>query len=129
MNITPNTTETQIQKNTIALLKAMGWQFIAENEIQQYRDNTNQVVLKDVLLERLQALNSFEYKGNGYPFSAKNIAKAISSIDVPLNEGLGNANQKVTDQLLLGNAFEEVLSDGVRKSFSIKYIDEIFYII
>jgi len=123
MNITPNTTETQIQKNTIALLKAMGWQFIAENEIQQYRDNTNQVVLKDVLLERLQALNSFEYKGNRYPFSAKNLAKAISSIDVPLNEGLGNANQKVTDQLLLGNAFEEVLSDGVRKSFSINYID------
>lgn len=29
---TPNTTETQIQQNTIALLKAMGWQFIAENE-------------------------------------------------------------------------------------------------
>ncbi|SMN15063.1 hypothetical protein CRYPA_1126 [uncultured Candidatus Thioglobus sp.] len=26
-NTTPNTTETQIQKNTIDLLKAMGWQF------------------------------------------------------------------------------------------------------
>jgi type I restriction enzyme R subunit len=123
MNITPNTTEIQIQNNTIDLLKAMGWQYIAKDEIQHYRDNTNQVMLKDILLERLQALNSFEYKGNSYPFSAKNLAKAISSIDVPLNEGLGNSNQKITDQLLLGNAFEEVLSDGVRKSFSINYID------
>jgi hypothetical protein len=46
------------------------------------------------------------------------LAKAIASIDVPLDEGLSRANQKITDQLLLGNAFEEVLSDGVRKSFN-----------
>nr|WP_245396153.1 type I restriction endonuclease [Abyssogena phaseoliformis symbiont] len=81
------------------------------------------MILKDILLERLQVLNSFEYKNNRYLFSAKNLAKAIGSIDVPLNEGLSRSNQKITDQLLLGNAFEEVLSDGVRKSFSINYIN------
>jgi type I restriction enzyme R subunit len=80
-------------------------------------------VLKDILLKRLQVLNSFEYKNNRYLFSDKNLAKAIASIDVPLDEGLSRANQKITDQLLLGNAFEEVLSDGVRKSFNINYID------
>ena len=74
-NITPNTSENQIQKNTIALLKAMGWIYIDNKKaIHNYRENTNQVVLKDILLEKLQELNSFEYKGNKYPFSAKNIA-------------------------------------------------------
>ncbi|CAC9587106.1 Type I restriction-modification system, restriction subunit R (EC 3.1.21.3) [uncultured Gammaproteobacteria bacterium] len=119
----PETNERHLQNNTIALLKAMGWQFITPKEMRDYRDNTSQVVLKDILLKRLQVLNSFEYKNNRYLFSDKNLAKAIASIDVPLDEGLSRANQKITDQLLLGNAFEEVLSDGVRKSFNINYID------
>ncbi|CAC9541443.1 Type I restriction-modification system, restriction subunit R (EC 3.1.21.3) [uncultured Gammaproteobacteria bacterium] len=119
----PKTNEKHLQNNTIALLKAMGWQFITPKEMHDYRDNTSQVVLKDILLKRLQVLNSFEYKNNRYLFSDKNLAKAIASIDVPLDEGLSRANQKITDQLLLGNAFEEVLSDGVRKSFNINYID------
>ncbi len=123
MGTTPETNEKHLQNNTIALLKAMGWQFITPEEMHDYRDNTSQVVLKDILLKRLQVLNSFEYKNNRYPFSDKNLAKAIASIDVPLDEGLSRANQKITDQLLLGNAFEEVLSDGVRKSFNINYID------
>ncbi|CAB9542161.1 Type I restriction-modification system, restriction subunit R (EC [Bathymodiolus brooksi thiotrophic gill symbiont] len=123
MNLIPKTNEKHLQNNTIALLKAMGWQFITPKEMHDYRDNTSQVVLKDILLKRLQVLNSFEYKNNRYLFSDKNLAKAIASIDVPLDEGLSRANQKITDQLLLGNAFEEVLSDGVRKSFNINYID------
>ncbi|CAC9599583.1 Type I restriction-modification system, restriction subunit R (EC 3.1.21.3) [uncultured Gammaproteobacteria bacterium] len=123
MNLIPKTNERHLQNNTIALLKAMGWQFITPKEMRDYRDNTSQVVLKDILLKRLQVLNSFEYKNNRYLFSDKNLAKAIASIDVPLDEGLSRANQKITDQLLLGNAFEEVLSDGVRKSFNINYID------
>jgi len=40
-----------------------------------------------------------------------------------LNEGLMTANQKISDQLLLGNSYSEELSDGVKKSFSLKYID------
>ncbi|KAF3980326.1 MAG: type I restriction endonuclease subunit R, partial [Methylococcales symbiont of Iophon sp. n. MRB-2018] len=123
MNPVPKTNEKHLQNNTIALLKAMGWQFIATTAMSEYRDNTNQVVLKTILLEQLQALNSFEYKGNQYAFSPKNITKAIDSIDVSLNNGLVNANQQITDQLLFGNAYEEVLSDGVRKSFNINYID------
>jgi type I restriction enzyme R subunit len=105
----PETNERHLQNNTIALLKAMGWQFITPKEMRDYRDNTSQVVLKDIILKQLQVLNSFEYKNNRYLFSDKNLAKAIASIDVPLDEGLSRANQKITDQLLLGNAFEEVL--------------------
>ena len=120
---TPNTSETQIQQNTIELLKAMGYKYISPEEMKKHRNNTGQVVLKDILLQQLQKLNGFEYKGTHYPFSAKNIAKAIDDLDESLNEGLMTANQKISDQLLLGNAYTEELIDGVKKSFSLHYID------
>jgi type I restriction enzyme R subunit len=121
--MTPNSGEMQIQKNTIDLLKSMGYTFISQEEIKEHRTNTSQVLLKDVLLEQLQSFNSFEYKGNSYNFSPKNIAKAIDDLDVSLNEGLMTANQKISDQLLLGNSYIEELIDGVQKSFPLFYID------
>ncbi len=121
--MTPNTNETQIQNNTIDLLKNMGYTYISPEEMIQHRSSTGQVVLKDILLKQLQELNGFEYKGTQYPFSAKNIARAIDDLDISLNEGLMTANQKISDQLLLGNSYSEELIDGVKKSFSLHYID------
>jgi len=121
--MTSNTNETQIQVNTINLLKNMGYMYISPGEMSRYRSSTRQVVLKDILLNQLQKLNGFEYKGTQYPFSAKNIARAVEDLDVSLNEGLMTANQKISDQLLLGNSYSEELIDGVKKSFSLKYID------
>jgi len=121
--MTPNTNEIQIQNNTIELFKNMGYTYISPEEMTKYRSSTGQVVLKDILLKQLQKLNSFTYKGTAYSFSAKNIARAIEDLDVLLNEGLMTANQKISDQLLLGNSYSEELSDGVKKSFSLHYID------
>lgn len=123
MTQTPNTSETQTQKNTITLLKEMGWQFITQEEINSHRSSTNQVILKDILLKQLQIINHFRYKESKHQFSVKNLTKAIASIDEPLTEGLNISNKKIADQLLLGNAYEEELSDGIRKSFTINYID------
>ncbi|MCK5676893.1 MAG: hypothetical protein KAH72_00250, partial [Flavobacteriaceae bacterium] len=88
---TPNTNETQIQNNTIDLLKNMGYIYLSPEKIKKYRSSTGQVVLKDILLKQLQQQNGFEYKGTHYPFSAKNIAKAIDDLDESLNEGLNTA--------------------------------------
>ena len=38
MNLIPKTNEKHLQNNTIALLKAMGWQFITPKEMHDYRD-------------------------------------------------------------------------------------------
>ncbi len=121
--MTPKTDEKTIQAKTINLFKNMGYTYISPEEMSQHRSSTNQVILKEILLKQLQKLNSFEYKGTQYPFSAKNIAKAVDDLDVSLNEGLMTANQKISDQLLLGNSYSEELSDGVKKSFSLHYID------
>lgn len=122
-NTIPKTGEPIIQENTIDLLISMGYKFIPQNEISKYRSNTNQVILKDILVKQLQSLNGFNYKNNDYKFSNKNIAKAIEDINHSLNEGLMTANQNITDQLVLGNSYLEELIDGVKKSFSLKYLD------
>ncbi|NOX14999.1 MAG: type I restriction endonuclease subunit R [Epsilonproteobacteria bacterium] len=117
-------TEKYLQNNVIDLLKSMGYIFISsEDNVALRHGKLFDVLLKDILVNQLQKLNNFEYKGITYPFSPKNIAHAVQSLEESLNEGLMNANAKITDQLVLGNSYQEELFDGVKKSFSLKYID------
>lgn len=110
--------EKQLQNNTIDLLKSMGYKFITQEENVNLRNGKlGEVILKDILVNQLQKLNNFEYKGITYPFSPKNIAKAISDLDESLNEGLMTANTKVSDQIILGNSYQEELIDGAKKVF------------
>ncbi|MCT7595196.1 HsdR family type I site-specific deoxyribonuclease [Aliarcobacter butzleri] len=120
------TLEQVIQQNCINLLshKDFGYKFISKEDNLIFRENkTSAVLLKKILIERLYAINSYEYKGQNYKFSANNIAKAVEDLDVSLNEGLIVANEKITNHLLLGTSYEENLDDGTKKSFSFKYID------
>ncbi|MBU1667470.1 HsdR family type I site-specific deoxyribonuclease [bacterium] len=116
--------ETTIQQNTINLLQEMGYTFVSRDEnAQERKGKLSTVLFKDILVKQLQELNSFEYKGINYPFSSKSISSAIDDLDESLQEGLMTANARVTDQLVLGNAYQEELVDGAKKSFSFKYID------
>ncbi|MDX4026596.1 HsdR family type I site-specific deoxyribonuclease [Aliarcobacter skirrowii] len=120
------TLEQVLQQNCINLLshKDFGYKFISKEDNLIFRENkTSAVLLKKILIERLYAINSYEYKGQNYKFSANNISKAVEDLDVSLNEGLIVANEKITNHLLLGTSYEENLDDGTKKSFSFKYID------
>jgi len=121
--MTPKTDEKAIQNNTIDLLKKMGYIYISPDDMPKYRASNRQVLLKGILKEQLKRLNSFEYKGKKYAFSDKSIDKAIEDLNISLNEGLMSANQKISDQLFLGNSYIQELSGGVKKSFSLHYID------
>jgi type I site-specific restriction-modification system R (restriction) subunit len=50
----PNTHETQIQNNTIDLLKNMGYTYLSPEEMTKHRRSTRQVILKDILLKQFQ---------------------------------------------------------------------------
>jgi len=119
----PKTDEKHLQNNTIELLKSMGYTFISQQDNVKLRNGKlSNVLLKDILVNQLQKLNSFEYKSKSYKFSPKNIANAVNSLEDALSKDVMSANAKITDQLLFGNSYQE-LSDGVKKSFSLKYID------
>lgn len=111
------------QKPAIEVLKNLGYIYIPPEEAERMRGNLYNVLLIDVLKERLIALNDYEYKGQVYKFSARNIEQAIKDLDEPLTDGLVRTNEKIYDTLIMGKSYEESLSDGSRKSFSLKYID------
>ena len=108
----------------LEVLNKIGYTIISPEKAEQMRGNLYNVVLKDILYERLTAINSFEFKGCTYKFSEKNIQQAILDIDEALTDGLIKTNEKIYDTLILGRSYPESLSemDGT-KSFNLNYID------
>lgn len=108
----------------LQVLNKIGYITIPPEKAEQLRGNLYNVVLKDIMHERLTAINSFEYKGQKHKFSEKNIQQAMLDIDEALTDGLIKTNEKIYDSLVLGRSYPENLSemDGT-KSFNLKYID------
>lgn len=119
------TSENALQSQCIELFKAMGYEYISPQIALSMRGNdTSEVILREILEERLSTINSFEVRGKRHRFSPANIAKAIDEMRANLsaNNPLLSINENLSDKLTLGSSFEESI-DGVKKSFSLHYID------
>lgn len=111
------------QKPAINLLCKLGWSYITPEEtIKQRGGLLSNVILEDVLAERLNAINSFEYKDKEYPFSHSNIQSAINVLKNIPEESLVKTNENIHDLLTLGKSFNETIQ-GDRKAYTMKYID------
>lgn len=111
------------QLPALELLQKLGYSYLSPTQAQELRGNVlSNVVLEDILAERLAAINSFEYKGEQYPFSHSNIQAAINALRTVPDEGLVRTNEKVYDLLTLGKSFVETIA-GDQKSYTIRYID------
>ncbi|WP_462107919.1 type I restriction endonuclease subunit R [Campylobacter concisus] len=123
--MTPDTSESKIQQNSINLLQSLGYKFISREENLKLRGGkSSEVLFREILIQKLGEINSYEYKGKRYKFSKSNVLKAVDELaEVSLNEGLMVANERITNLLLLGTSLEENLEDGTKRSFSFKFID------
>ena len=111
------------QKPALQLLKKMKWQYLSKEEVLGARDGMySNVILDKILGEQLSKINSFEYKGENYPFSTGSIQGAINALKNVPNEGLVQTNERVYDLLTLGKSFNETVQ-GDRKAYTVKYID------
>lgn len=111
------------QKPAINLLNKLGWSYITPEEtIKQRGGLLSNVILEDVLAERLNAINSFEYKDKEYPFSHSNIQSAINVLKNIPEESLVKTNENIHDLLTLGKSFNETIQ-GDRKAYTMKFID------
>lgn len=123
--ILPETDEREIQNKIIDLLKNMGYKFISQKEMDsfpKYRLNFNDTLLRDILKNQLEKINSFEYKGKKYKFSSQNLELAIKRIDLGLEGGLAYTNEEIYKTLMNGTSLSENIN-GDRKSYTLKYID------
>jgi type I restriction enzyme R subunit len=108
----------------LEVLERIGYTIIPPEQAEKMRGNLYNVILKEVLYERLNEINGFEYRGQLYKFSEKNIQQALLDIDEALTDGLIKTNEKIFDSLVYGRSYPENLSemDGT-KSFNLNYID------
>ncbi|TYO94584.1 type I restriction endonuclease subunit R [Desulfallas thermosapovorans] len=111
------------QQPAIEVLKALGYHYLTSDQAEAMRGNQYNVILKDVLEEKLRELNDYEYKGTTYRFSEQNIQQAIRDLDEPLTDGLVKTNEKIYESLMLGRSYTENLPDGSKKSFTLQYIN------
>ncbi|MGK7392123.1 MAG: type I restriction endonuclease subunit R [Candidatus Cyclobacteriaceae bacterium M2_1C_046] len=112
------------QLPAIMLLMNMGWKYLTPEQALEARSGrASNVLLEDILKERLAAINSIEYKGKEFSFSELNINNAILSLrDLPVQDGYIAANKAFYELITLGRSFEQSVM-GDKKSFSFNYID------
>lgn len=111
------------QVPAIEVLRRLGYQYLEPEEAEQMRGNLYNVLLRNVLQEKLRSFNSYEYKGEIYKFSDSNIQQAIRDLDEPLTNGLVKTNEAIYETLMKGRTYSEFLPDGSKKSFTIQFID------
>lgn len=112
------------QRPAIEVLQKLGYKYISEEENKNLRSNIlTEVIFKDILAKKLNEINSYEYKGEKYKFSASTIGQAIKDLNENLVTGLISTNEKIYDLLTLGKSYQENMVDGTKRSFDIKYID------
>lgn len=112
------------QRPSIEVLQKLGYKYISEEENKKLRNYIlTDVIFKDTLAKKLNEINSYEYKGEKYKFSASTIGQAIKDLNEDLVTGLISTNEKIYDLLTLGKSYQENMVDGTKRSFDIKYID------
>src|SRR5690606_5973088 len=114
----PYSEKNAAQNRAVEVVQNMGYSYLESVESNRMRGALSNVILKEVLRDKLEELNQYEYKGKWYSFSTKNTEQAIKDLDVPLIDGLVKTNEKIYDLLLLGKSYEEVVPEqGGKKSF------------
>lgn len=101
----------------------LGYRYLSPSEALDLRNGKkSNAVLDGILLEQLDLINSFTYKGETHKFTRSNIEKAVQELrDIPF-DNLITTNEKVYDLITLGKSFEQSVG-GDSKSFTVNYID------
>lgn len=111
------------QLPALELLQKLGYDYLTPEEAVAARGGRlANVVLEQVLTERLRRQNVIRFKGREYPFSEGNILAAVQALKDVVDDGLVLTNEKVYDLLCLGKSMQQSI-EGDTKSFQFDYID------
>ena len=108
----------------LKLLINLGYQYLSCQEALRLRENReSNVILTDILRERLMYINDIKIGSKKTKFEASNIEKAIQKLqEIPLAEGLVHACNQIYNLLVFGHALEQSIKEN-KKSHTIQYID------
>lgn len=115
----------QSQQAAFDLLEKLGYAPLTPAETLALRGGRRRnVILHDVLIEQIIALNRVRYRGRDYPLDPADATEAVRKL-LPSPEqqrGLKVTNQDVYDRLVLGTTLVKSI-DGDTKSHSVRYVD------
>jgi type I restriction enzyme R subunit len=108
----------------LRLLINLGYTYLSQQEASQLREHReSNVLLTNVLRERLMHINEIRLGSKKTKFETSNIEKALQKLqDIPLSEGLVHACNHIYNLLVFGHALEQSI-EGDKKSHTIQYID------
>lgn len=115
----------QSQIPAIQLLVAMGFQPLSQEDALSLRGGRQRnVVLDDVLVDRLMRINRFTHRGRDYGFDLEDAHEAMRRLKPTPDrlKGLRGTNQDIYDTLVLGTTITKSI-DGDSKSYSFRFID------
>ncbi|KVE08127.1 type I restriction endonuclease subunit R [Burkholderia anthina] len=107
----------------LQILTNLGYTYVTPEQALAARGGKpGQVLLEEVLRERLKKNNRIQYRGQSYLFSEENIQTAIQRLKNVKYDGLLKTNEAIYDFLTLGVSLEQSI-EGDSKSFTLNYID------
>lgn len=115
----------QSQIPALQLLVALGFKPLSQAEAVQLRGGRlRNVVLDDILTDRLMDINRFTHRGREYAFDLEDAHEAMRRLKPTPDrlKGLRGTNQDIYDTLVLGTTITKAI-DGDSKSYSLRYID------
>ncbi len=107
----------------LQLLQALGYTYLTPVKALRLRDyKMTNVILESILVEQLNLINTYTYKGRRYKFTEGAVKSALQALKAYRYDGLVRTNEQIYDMLCLGRSFEQTV-EGDTKSFTLNYID------
>ena len=118
-----------VQLHAVQTLARLGWRYVSRAEGEAARGGRlDQVILEDVLAERMMALNRVRQKGKVHSLAdigdapVRELIGRLKDAAGDLSRGLLTANRRVTDMLRLGESVD-IEIDGESRGRQLKFID------
>ena len=110
---------------TLPHLATLGYTPLSHRDAHRHRGGRlRNVLLDDILADRLLAINSFSYRGRRYRFDLEDAHEAIGRLrpTPDRTQGLRRTNQQIYDLLVRGTTITQNIG-GDSKSYPFRYID------
>lgn len=115
-----------VQLSALMTLARNGWRYMPRAEVDaERRGRLDNIVLEDVLAERILALNSVRQRGRNHAVTesaAREAVDRIKGLAANLSEGLLTANSRASDMLRLGTSVDMTI-EGETKGRQLRFID------
>src|SRR5258708_38499153 len=98
------------QLQALNTLVNCGWRYVTRAEGAQWRDGRRTLAFLEAQLRAdLARINRIHLDGRSYPFSEANIDAAVRRLADRIPEGVVRANERMTDDLMLGIALPQTI--------------------